>query len=81
MYDLWNENGKCPPEPMRIATTPITDLNAQDGVDFKDFAEFAGFFLSDCNDDDLCDRCNFDDLGGIDLADFRLFAQSWLWGK
>jgi hypothetical protein len=81
MYNLWADNDKCPPEPMQIATTPITDLNGQNGVDFKDFAEFAEHFLSNCNGDDSCDRCNFDGLGGIDLADFKIFTQSWLWGK
>jgi hypothetical protein len=81
MYDLWNDNGKCPPEPMQIATTPITDLNGQNGVDFKDFAEFAEHFPGDCNGDDSCDRCNFDGLGGIGFADFKIFTQSWLWGK
>jgi hypothetical protein len=81
-YDLWDQNGKCPPEPMQIATTPITDIDAQNGVDFTDFAEFAHHFLSECGEDDEeCQECNFDNAGGIDFADLEIFTQSWLWGK
>jgi hypothetical protein len=82
MYDLWDQNGKCPPEPMQIAATPVTDIDAQNGVDFDDFAEFAHHFLSECGEDDEeCQVCNFDNTGGIDFADLEIFTQSWLWGK
>ncbi len=51
MYDLWNDNGKCPPELMeqiQIDLTPTTvpaDLDHDLDVDLDDFAIFASYWL------------------------------------
>ena len=50
MYDLWNDNGKCPPEVMRqiqvdlVPTTVPADLNKDFVVDLLDFAIFAEYW-------------------------------------
>jgi hypothetical protein len=47
MYDLWNDNGKCPPEVMaQVGVTPLAgcdlaDLDADGDVDLHDAALFA----------------------------------------
>jgi hypothetical protein len=51
MYDLWNDNGKCPPEMMQqvqmdlIPTSVPADLNLDFVVDLLDFAIFAEYWL------------------------------------
>ena len=51
MYNLWNDNGKCPPEMMQqvqmdlIPTSVPADLNLDFVVDFLDFAIFAEYWL------------------------------------
>jgi hypothetical protein len=51
MYDLWNDNGKCPPEMMQqvqmdlIPTSVPADLNLDFVVNLLDFAIFAEYWL------------------------------------
>jgi len=51
LYDLWDANGKCPPEVMQqiqVSLTPATvpaDLNHDFVVDLLDFAIFAEYWL------------------------------------
>jgi hypothetical protein len=51
MYDLWNDNGKCPPEMMQqtqldlIPTTVPADLDKDLDVDLDDFSIFAEYWL------------------------------------
>ena len=51
MYDLWNANGKCPPEIMEqvqinlVPTTVPADLDKDLDVDIVDFAIFAEYWL------------------------------------
>ena len=51
MYDLWNNNGKCPPEMMQqvqVELTPTTvpaDLDKDLDVDIVDFSIFAEYWL------------------------------------
>ncbi len=81
MYDIWVNNGKCPPELMQsdeITLTLQTDFNG-DGVDFTDFAIFASYWGNDCDID--CGLANLDNIGGIDAADLARFVETWLWGK
>jgi hypothetical protein len=89
LYDLWNDNDKCPPEVMlhdQIELSPTAgcpytcgDVTGGGGpVDLNDFATFAGCYgLSaptvDCNGTALA--CS--DLNGdgtVNLADFSTFA-------
>jgi hypothetical protein len=83
IYDLWNNNDKCPPEVMEtaeIALTPRTDFNGSGGVDFVDFAIFATYWAIDCTGES-CGPANLDGIGEVDAADLAIFAESWLWGK
>jgi hypothetical protein len=83
IYDLWNNNDKCPPEVMEtteIGLTLLTDFNGSGGIDFVDLAIFATYWGNDCTSES-CGPANLDGIGGIDAADLALFAESWLWGK
>jgi hypothetical protein len=83
IYDLWNNNDKCPPEAMEtaeIALTLQTDFSGSGGVDFVDFAIFATYWAIDCASES-CGPANLDGIGGVDAADLAIFAESWLWGK
>jgi len=82
MYDLWNENEKCPPELMESAQTALTlstDFDGVDGVNLKDFAIFASYWKNDCAVD--CGPANLDGIGGVDVADLAIFCETWLWGQ
>ncbi len=82
VYDLWNNNGKCPPELMgadEITLALQTDFNGINGVDLVDFAVFASYWGNDCAID--CGPANLDGIGGIDIADLAIFMETWLWGK
>lgn len=84
MYDLWNENDKCPPEVMQtafITSLLQADLDGSGGVDFFDFSIFASYFGNDCIEPDSCGQANLDGTGGIDFADLAVFVDAWLWGK
>lgn len=81
IYDLWNDNGKCPPEVMGILTYPQNDLNQADGVDLVDFAIFASWWQKDCPDGS-CGGANLDNSDNlVDLNDLVIFMDAWLWGK
>ncbi|MHC4220802.1 MAG: multiheme c-type cytochrome [Planctomycetota bacterium] len=82
VYNLWNDNGKCPPELMEtneIALTLQTDLDGIGGVDFVDFSIFASYWGNDCAVD--CGPANLDGIGGIGLEDLAIFTETWLWNK
>jgi hypothetical protein len=84
MYDLWNENDKCPPEVMQTVTVTSllqADLDGSGGVDFLDFAIFASYWGNDCIATDSCGHANLDGVHGIDYSDLALFVDVWLWGK
>jgi hypothetical protein len=81
MYDLWNDNGKCPPEVMATASATglmIVDLDSSGAVDFDDYAAFMSYYGNDCQTQP-CGPANLDALNGVDLADFKIFCNYWLW--
>ncbi|MHC4912618.1 MAG: multiheme c-type cytochrome, partial [Planctomycetota bacterium] len=87
MYDLWNDNGKSPPEIMQTATIalvppgPPADMDGNGEVDFIDYGIWAQYYGNDCTIDE-CGQANLDD--GDDIindGDLRIFCQSWLFGK
>jgi len=82
MYDLWNENDKCPPELMETAQTALTlktDFDGIGGVNLKDFSIFASYWENDCAVD--CGPANLDGIGGVGVADLAIFCETWLWGQ
>ena len=84
MYDLWNDNDKCPPEVMQtvsITSLLLADLDGNGGVDFFDFAIFSSYFGNDCVDPHSCGNANLDGINGIDISDLAIFVDAWLWGK
>jgi hypothetical protein len=83
MYDLWNNNGKCPPEEMASVTVPITcaetgDYDGNCYVTAEDFALFGQCFsgpsiplTAGCEDRDL-------DLDNdVDMIDYGLFQLNY----
>ncbi|MHC4395665.1 MAG: multiheme c-type cytochrome [Planctomycetota bacterium] len=84
IYNLWNNNDKCPPELMEtteIALTLQTDFDGSGGVNFDDFALFAPYWGNDCTTE-LCGQANLDDSDDvINGADLAIFTESWLWGN
>jgi hypothetical protein len=79
MYDLWNDNGKCPPEVMaqtQIALGPPLpgDCDGNGVVDLDDFADFEACLLGVGGGlGPGCDCFDFDANGDVDLSDFAEF--------
>ena len=83
MYDLWNNNDKCPPEVMQTVTVDhvvTSDFNQDGGVDFYDYAIFASYYDPGCTDG-ACGPANLDGINGVDYNDLRILLGYWLWGK
>jgi cytochrome c553 len=81
MYDLWNDNGKCPPEVMAAASVTglmIVDFDNSGAVDFGDYAVLIGYYGNDC-ETQPCGPANLDGLNGVNFADFKIFCDYWLW--
>lgn len=89
VYDIWNANGKCPPEVMQQAQLTIAidaDLNGLNGVDYVDFAIFASYWLEACSEaNSWCQGADLEPMGNpdgdVDVEDLKVFALNWLWGK
>ncbi len=84
MYDLWNNNDKCPPEVMEtvsISSLLPADLDGNGSVDFLDLAIFASYYGNDCVDHHSCGGANLDGVNGVDSSDLAIFVDFWLWGK
>ena len=86
MYDLWDANGKCPPELMQqiqIDLTPNTvpaDLDLDFDVDFDDLTQFFENWLAvDCVLPEDCGRADLIDDGTVNNLDFAEFASYWGW--
>lgn len=87
MFDLWNNNDKCPPEVMeqiQIDLTPTTvpaDLDLDFDVDIADLAQFcANYLATGCVAPEDCGRANIagdDDI--VNNLDFTEFAEYWIW--
>lgn len=79
MYDLWNNNGKCPPELMRTVTVAVSipdvradldhdgDVDSDDVVLFETCASAPGIPHSGAA---MCPRVDFDADGDVDQLDF-----------
>jgi hypothetical protein len=87
MYDLWNDNGKSPPELMQTATIalvppgPPADMDGNNEVDFIDYGIWAQYYGNDCTFEE-CGQANLDDGDDIiNEGDLRIFCENWLLGK
>ena len=80
MYDLWNDNDKCPPELMAQTSitfsSPAADFDSDWDVDVDDLAIMAAAW---CSSSTLCDISTPAD-GIVNYLDFAEFARYWLWG-
>jgi hypothetical protein len=84
MYDLWDSNGKCPPEQMaqvQISLTVPADLDQDFDVDAADLARFCQNWLATgCIAAEDCGRTNLVDTDDtVNLLDFAEFAEYWIW--
>ena len=83
LYDLWNDNGKCPPELMQqvqIQLTVPADLDRDGDVDIADLAQFcANWLATGCAEPDDCGKADLIDDGTVNGLDFAEFAKYWLW--
>ncbi len=77
MYDLWNENGKCPPEIMATVTIPLetgspADINGDGVVDVLDLLQLLSAWgpCPDCPED-----LNGD--GVVDVLDLLILLSEW----
>jgi len=85
MYDLWNENGKCPPEMMAQTQTSVAinicDFDADLDVDYEDFAILNSAWQTNRDEEDWNPICDVSPDETINLQDALVFAGHWLWGK
>jgi peptidyl-prolyl cis-trans isomerase A (cyclophilin A) len=59
-----------------------SNFNSDEKVNFEDFAFFALQWMdTDCNSaNDFCGQRDLDYNGAVDIDDFAIFADNWLWG-
>ena len=84
IYDLWNENGKCPPEEMASIQVTITppptpgDFNKDGVVDSQDLVIFYEAWLATPADSNWNMACNLEDSDNIiNLKDLAIFSLDW----
>jgi hypothetical protein len=84
IYDLWNNNGKCPPETMATVTVAVTpptpqtssaDMDGDGDVDLADFNEFQACFNGPNRPlkQPSCAEADLDSDADVDLSDFGVF--------
>lgn len=75
LYDLWANNGKCPPEQMATVTIPVTptsipgDIDGDGDVDLSDLAALLAAYGSCTGDPTYNLAADLDGNGCIDLSD------------
>jgi hypothetical protein len=84
LYDLWNENDKCPPELMASVTLSVNipsmaaDLDDDGDVDEDDLALFLGCASGPAMPHDgtpTCTQADFDNDGDVDQDDFGVMQR------
>jgi hypothetical protein len=79
MFDLWNDNGKCPPEEVKTTSMTRADFTQNGRVNFIDYALIASYFSQTCTTDQ-CKKLNLADSNQvIDANDINIFFDNWLW--
>ena len=83
LYDLWNDNDKCPPELMvqtQIALAPPVpgDYDGDGYVDLDDYASFPVCLTGPDGGAPIpCDIFDFEPDGDVDLEDFARFQEGF----
>ncbi|MCK6455614.1 MAG: hypothetical protein L6Q92_03675 [Phycisphaerae bacterium] len=79
MYQLWADNGRCPPELMAMSTVPLTpilvpgDIDGDGDVDANDWALFVGVLVGTETNPDYVMRSDLNDdeaPNGLDIRPF-----------
>ena len=84
LYDLWNNNGKCPPEVMATATITLTselppgDIDGDCDLDADDITVFVAVLLGLDLDPQHVARSNLNGDGAADGADIQPFTDAFL---
>jgi hypothetical protein len=86
LYDLWNENDKCPPELMRQAeisllALPLGNFDGDLDVDIDDFAILSAAWMALEGEANWNGDCDLYADGVIDTADLDIFVTNWLAGR
>jgi hypothetical protein len=78
-YD-YNISWEDPDYFLSFSHSSTRDLNADDKVNFADFAIFASQWdANECNDPNWCDGADLDRDNDVDYGDLGLFVEYWLW--
>ena len=87
LYNLWNDNGKCPPEMMAqvsLDLTPVIADSDEDGVadEVDNCPDTPNPEQIDSDGDGIGDECecsaaNLDGIDPVDGKDFALLAANW----
>ncbi|MHC4711191.1 MAG: dockerin type I domain-containing protein, partial [Planctomycetota bacterium] len=82
LYDLWNNNGKCPPEVMQTATIQLAgpacpaDLDGDGAVGVTDFLVLIGVWGPCPDPPDPC-PADLDGDGAVGVTDFLVLIGVW----
>jgi hypothetical protein len=82
LYDLWNDNGKCPPEVMQTATIPLAgpacpaDIDGDGDVGVTDFLVLLAEW-GPCPDPPAPCPSDLDGDGEVGVTDFLVLLAEW----
>lgn len=85
LYDLWNNNGKCPPEVMATVAIPVVsiligDIDNDGDVDLADADLFAAVLVGNDTDSEHVAKSDIDQNTNVNGLDLQRFVAALLGG-